>query len=131
MAAALLVTADAPAVPVALAGLAGIGFCWSLFIASTVATLQTAEPALLGRVMSWLAVVLIGGTAAGGPLAGAIAALCGPRAPFMVGAAAAAAASIIKPGTVEGRRDNVAPAMQRDRGQRLRPPVADRRHAGR
>ena len=103
MAAALLVTAAAPAAPVALAGLAAIGFSWSLFIASTITTLQTAERALLGRVMSWLAVVLIGGTAAGGPLAGTVAALCGPRAPFIVGAAAAlAAASIVKPGTDEG-----------------------------
>ncbi len=34
MAAALIVTAGAPAVPVALAGLAGIGSSWSLFIAS-------------------------------------------------------------------------------------------------
>jgi MFS family permease len=104
MAAALIVTAAAPAVPVALAGLAGIGFSWSLFIASAVAILQTAEPSLLGRVMSWLAVVLIGGTAAGGPLAGMVAALCGPRTPFIVGAAAAlAAASIVKPGTDGGR----------------------------
>jgi MFS family permease len=98
MAVALIVTAAAPAVPVALAGLAGVGFSWSLFIASTIAALQTAEPALLGRVMSWLAVVLIGGTAAGGPLAGTVAALGGPRAPFLVGAASAlVAASIVKP----------------------------------
>jgi MFS family permease len=41
MAAALLVTAAAPAVPVALAGLAGIGFSWSLFISSSITTLQT------------------------------------------------------------------------------------------
>jgi MFS family permease len=95
MAAALVVTAAAPAVPVALAGLAGIGFSWSLFIAATIATLQTAEPALLGRVMSWLAVVLIGGTAAGGPLAGTVAALGGPRAPFLVGSAAALTAALI------------------------------------
>src|SRR5205814_1806356 len=40
-AAARVVTAGAPAVPVALAGLAGIGFSWSLFIASTIAALQT------------------------------------------------------------------------------------------
>jgi MFS family permease len=98
MAAALIVTAAAPAVPVALAGLAGIGFSWSLFIASAIATLQTAEPSLLGRVMSWLAVVLIGGTAAGGPLAGTVDALSGPRTPFVVGAVAAlAAASIVRP----------------------------------
>jgi MFS family permease len=95
MAAALIVTAGAPAVPVALAGLAGIGFSWSLFIASTIATLQTAEPVLLGRVMSWLAVVLIGGTAAGGPLAATVAGFSGPRAPFVLGAAAAVTATLI------------------------------------
>ena len=93
MAAALVITAAAPAVPVALSGLAGIGFSWSLFIASTIAILQTAEPSLLGRVMSWMAVVLIGGTAAGGPLAGSLAALCGPRTPFVVGAVAALTAA--------------------------------------
>lgn len=113
MAAALIVTAAAPAVPVALAGLAGIGFSWSLFIASAVAILQTAEPSLLGRVMSWLAVVLIGGTAAGGPLAGTVAALCGPRTPFVVGAAAAlAAASIVKPVPPVAGRDEVTPTYE-------------------
>jgi MFS family permease len=104
MAAALLVTAGAPAAPVALAGLAGIGFSWSLVIASTIAILQTAEPALLGRVMSWFAVVLIGGSAAGGPLAGTVAALGGPRAPFIVGTAAAlTAAAIVRTGYRSGR----------------------------
>jgi predicted MFS family arabinose efflux permease len=95
MTAALVTTAVAPTVPVVLAGLAGIGFAWSLFITSTVAILQTAEPALMGRVMSWLAAVLIGGTAAGGPLAGSVAGLGGPRAPFLLGAAAAVAAGVI------------------------------------
>jgi MFS family permease len=100
MAAAMLLSFVAPTVPIALAALAGIGFAWSLFIASTVAVLQTAEPPMLGRVMSWLAVVLIGGMAAGGPLAGLVAELLGPRTPFLVGAAASlAAAAMVRPRT--------------------------------
>ncbi|HEU4424529.1 MAG TPA: MFS transporter [Pilimelia sp.] len=95
MAAAMAITAVAPTVPVLLGGLAGIGFGWSVLIAATVAILQTAPTALLGRVMSWLAVVVTGGTAVGGPLAGAVAELAGPRAPFVLGAAAAVAAGVI------------------------------------
>jgi hypothetical protein len=45
--------------------------------------------------MSWLAVVIVGGTAAGGPLAGLIAAQAGRRAPFVVGAAASVAAVLV------------------------------------
>jgi MFS family permease len=97
MAGALIVTAAAPTVPAALVGLAGTGFAWSLFLAATIATLQTAEPRFMGRVMSWLAVVLVGGTAASGPLAGTAAELGGPRAPFVVGAAAAAITSLVDP----------------------------------
>jgi len=108
MAAALVTTAVAPTVPVVLAGLAGIGFAWSVFITSTVAILQTAEPALMGRVMSWFAAVLIGGTAAGGPLAGSIAGLAGPRTPFLLGAAAAVAAGVITgPRPARARPDRV------------------------
>jgi len=108
MTAALVTTAVAPTVPVVLAGLAGIGFAWSVFIASTVTILQTAEPPLMGRVMSWLAVVLIGGTAAGGPLAGSVAGLAGPRAPFILGAAAAVAAGAITgPQAARARADSL------------------------
>jgi MFS family permease len=95
MAASMITTAMAPAIPVALAGLAGVGLAWSLFVVSTIAILQTAEKALLGRVMSWLAVVLVGGTAVGGPLAGVVAGLAGPRAPFLLGAVAALVASVV------------------------------------
>jgi MFS family permease len=95
MAASMIATAIAPAIPVALAGLAGVGLAWSLFIVSTITILQTAEKALLGRVMSWLSVVLVGGTAVGGPLAGVVAGIAGPRAPFLLGAAAALVASVV------------------------------------
>jgi MFS family permease len=95
MAASMVGTAIAPTIPVVLAGLTGLGFAWSLFVTSTVAIVQTAEPALLGRAMSWLAFVLVGGAAAGGPLVGGLAALAGPRAPFLLGAAAAVAAGVV------------------------------------
>ena len=99
MAAAMTVCVVAPTVPIVLAALTGIGFAWSLLIASTVAILQTAEPSMMGRVMSWFAFVLVGGLAAGGPIAGAVAVLAGPRAPFVLGAVAAAAAiAIVRPG---------------------------------
>ncbi|HEX5996766.1 MAG TPA: MFS transporter [Jiangellales bacterium] len=95
MAASMIATAIAPTIPIVLAGLAGVGLAWSLFVVSTIAILQTAEAALLGRIMSWLAVVLVGGTAVGGPLAGLVAALVGARAPFLLGAAAALAAGVV------------------------------------
>jgi MFS family permease len=65
------------------------------------ALVAAAEPALLGRVMSWLAVVIVGGTAVGGPLAGAVAELAGPRAPFVLGAVSAAAAGVIMTRTTD------------------------------
>jgi MFS family permease len=95
MAASMVGTAIAPTVPVVLAALIGIGFAWSLFVTSTVAVVQTAEPALLGRAMSWLAFVLVGGAAVGGPLVGVLAALAGPRAPFLLGAGAAVVAGVV------------------------------------
>ena len=47
---------------------------------------------MTGRVMSLLAVVLLGGMAAGGPIAGWAAAATGPQAPFVLGAVACGAA---------------------------------------
>ncbi|MDQ4117333.1 MAG: MFS transporter [Actinomycetota bacterium] len=95
MTGALLVVAVAPTVPVAFAALAGVGFAWSVCIAAVVATLQTADPAMTGRVMAIFAAVLLGGTATGGPPAAALATLAGPRWPFVSGALAAALATAI------------------------------------
>ncbi len=95
MAGSMAVTAVAPNVPTALAGLAGVGLAWSLVLVSVIAVLQSADPHMLGRVMSLFAVVLLGGTSAGGPIAESVATMAGPRAPFLLGAAAAAAAIII------------------------------------
>jgi MFS family permease len=95
LAATTTVTAIAPTMPIVYVGLVGIGLAWSYLLMSVMATLQTAEPPMMGRVMSLLAVVLLGGNAAGGPVAAAAAALAGPRTPFIVGALAATSAALI------------------------------------
>lgn len=95
IAGAMAVTALAPTVPAALAGLAGVGLAWSLVLVSVIAVLQSADPRMLGRVMSLFAVVLLGGISAGGPIAASVATTVGPRAPFLLGAAAAVAAILI------------------------------------
>jgi hypothetical protein len=65
MACGLAVTAVAPGLPAALAGLATVGIGWSCFLGTTIAMLQSADPRMLGRVMSLFAVVLLGGASAG------------------------------------------------------------------
>jgi MFS family permease len=95
MAGSMATVALAPTVPVAIAGLAGVGLAWSLVLISVIAVLQSADPRMLGRVMSLFAVVLLGGTSAGGPIAASVAATIGPRAPFLLGAGAAIAAMVI------------------------------------
>ncbi|HEV8275165.1 MAG TPA: MFS transporter [Streptosporangiaceae bacterium] len=95
MAGSMAVTAVAPTVPVTLVGLAGVGLAWSLVLTSVIAVLQSADPRMLGRVMSLFAVVLLGSTSAGGPIASTLASSIGPRAPFVLGAGAAVAAIVI------------------------------------
>ena len=89
LAAGLAGVAAAPRLVVALCVLAVVGVAWSGYLTSTIATLQRADPGYLGRVMSLFAVVLIGSTPVGGPLATALAAAFSPRAPFILGASAA------------------------------------------
>jgi hypothetical protein len=91
MAAALALTAIAPTASVALPALAGVGFSWSILVAAVISTLQSAEVAMTGRVMATLSVVLLGGLAAGGPIASAFIAVAGPRATLGLGAVVAAA----------------------------------------
>jgi MFS family permease len=95
MAGSMVVTAVAPTVPVTPVGLAGVGLAWSLVLTSVIAVLQSADPRMLGRVMSLFAVVLLGSTSAGGPIASTVASSIGPRAPFVLGAGAAIAAIVI------------------------------------
>lgn len=94
MAASLAITATAPGVPVALLGLGGVGFGWSILIAAVIAILQTADPSMTGRIMATLGVVLLGGMAAGAPLTSAIISLAGPRLALIVGALAALATAV-------------------------------------
>ncbi len=95
MAGSMAVTAVASTVPAAFAGLAGVGLAWSLVLTSVIAVLQSADRRMLGRVMSLFALVLLGSTSAGGPIASSVAASIGPRAPFVLGAGAAVAAIVI------------------------------------
>jgi MFS family permease len=112
MAGSMVTVAVAPTVPAAIAGLAGVGLAWSLVLVSVIAVLQSADPRMLGRVMSLFAVVLLGGTSAGGPIAASVAAAIGPRAPFLLGAGAAVAAAVIagasRHGVPGGERHGVA-----------------------
>jgi hypothetical protein len=97
MACGLAGTAIAPVLPAALAALATVGIGWACFLGTTIATLQSADPRMLGRVMSLFALVLLGGTAAGAPVASALSASLGPR--FFAGTAAAIAALAIAMGS--------------------------------
>ena len=98
MACGLAATAVAPGLPAALAGLATVGIGWSCFLGTTIAMLQSADPRMLGRVMSLFAVVLLGGASAGAPVASFLAASLGPRTPFFAGTAAAIAALAVAVG---------------------------------
>jgi MFS family permease len=102
MAVALTTVAVAPTAPLAFLGLVGIGLAWSFLLAMVVATLQEADPAMMGRVMSLFATVLIGGMAVGGPIVALEVASVGPRAPFLIGAGAAAMALILGKSTSDG-----------------------------
>jgi MFS family permease len=81
--------AIAPDLVIALAALAAVGVTWSVYLTSTIALLQGADPRFLGRVMSLFAVLLIGSTPVGGPVAGVLASMLDPRAPFILAAVAA------------------------------------------
>jgi MFS family permease len=93
MALALGVTALSPEPVIALVGLLGVGFAWSMLLASVMATFQGAEPAMIGRAMALLGVVLLGGLAVGGPLAAVVIDLAGARLDLALGAASAVAAA--------------------------------------
>jgi MFS family permease len=103
MAGGLAATAVAPVLPAALAGLATVGIGWSCFLGTTIAILQSADPRMLGRVMSQFALVLLGGASAGAPVASSLATSLGPRAPFFAGAAAAIAALAVSVGSTRTR----------------------------
>jgi MFS family permease len=126
MACGLAATAVAPVLPAVLAGLAATGIGWSYFLATVIATLQSADPRMLGRVMSLFALVLLGGTSAGAPVASSLSASLGPRAPFVTGTAAAIAALAVAAGstrTASTKADTGSARAQGRPGSGTRPPI--------
>ena len=79
----------------ALVGLAGVGLTWSYLVGIVLAVMQTARPELSGRVMALFAAVLLSGRTVSGPLTTAVTAIAGPRAPFLLGAGAAALVGLL------------------------------------
>jgi MFS family permease len=93
-AAAELLVAIAPDVPLQLAALIPLGAVSVTFSAGINSALQLAvEPAMRGRVMALYSVVFLGSTPIGAPLVGWIAEVAGPRAGLLLGAVAALVAA--------------------------------------
>jgi MFS family permease len=87
--------AAAPSLPLAALALIPLGAASVSFAAGINSTLQlTASPNMRGRVMALYSVVFLGTTPIGGPVAGGLAELAGPRASLLLSASAALAAGI-------------------------------------
>ena len=87
--------AAAPSLPLAALALVPLGAASVSFAAAVNSTLQlTAKPSMRGRVMALYSVVFLGTTPIGGPVAGGLAELAGPRAPLLLSASAALVAGI-------------------------------------
>ena len=108
--ASAFVAAAAPTLPLEMLALAPLGFASVTFAAGVNSTLQlVAAPAMRGRVMALYSVVFLGSTPIGGPIAGWLAELAGPRAGLVLAGAAATAAAIggwlaFNPGALAGVR---------------------------
>jgi MFS family permease len=91
---AVLMTAVAPSLPLALLALVAVGFCSIGFTSLGNATLQLATSAeMRGRVMALWTVAFLGSTPIGGPLIGAIGEHVGPRWALALGGVAAVVAA--------------------------------------
>ncbi|MFL5870478.1 MAG: MFS transporter [Solirubrobacterales bacterium] len=89
-----LLAAAAPTLPLAMIALAPLGFASVTFAAGVNSTLQLgAEPAMRGRVMALYSVVFLGSTPIGGPIAGWLAEVSGPRAGLVLAGIAALTAA--------------------------------------
>jgi MFS family permease len=89
------VAAAAPTLPLAALTLVPLGAASVSFAAGINSTLQLrAEPSMRGRVMALYSVVFLGTTPIGGPIAGALAEVAGPRASLLLSATAALVAGI-------------------------------------
>jgi MFS family permease len=91
---AVLVTAVAPTLPLAILSLLFVGFCSIRFTALANATLQLeSAPEMRGRVMSLWTMAFLGSTMIGGPIIGGIGEHIGPRWALTLGSIAAFAAA--------------------------------------
>jgi MFS family permease len=87
--AAMLLTALAPVLWLALVGMGLVGAFSVAFLSTGNSTLQLAsDPQMRGRVMALWAVAFLGSTPIGGPLAGAVVQAFGARAGLLLGAVA-------------------------------------------
>ena len=104
--AALALLAAAPNLPLAAAAAVPVGLNGVLLLSGANSSLQlSTAPAMRGRVNALFAMVFLGSTPLGGPLAGWVAEHLGARAGLLLGAVAAAAAG----GVALGWRRAVAP----------------------
>jgi MFS family permease len=117
-AAAELLVAIAPDVPLQMAALIPLGAVSVTFAAGINSALQLAvEPAMRGRVMALYSVVFLGSTPIGAPLVGWIAQVAGPRAGLLLGAVAALVAAV--GGAIAYARAAGEPVAMRERGGRM------------
>jgi MFS family permease len=100
---AMLGTAVAPNLPIALVGIALVGAFSVAFLSTGNSTLQLAsDPQMRGRVMALWAVAFLGSTPIGGPIAGVVVEYFGGRAGLVLGAVACLVAAAA--GAVVARR---------------------------
>ncbi|MDT7577899.1 MAG: hypothetical protein QOH17_4232 [Pseudonocardiales bacterium] len=100
---AMLGTAVAPNLPIALVGMALVGAFSVAFLSTGNSTLQLAsDPQMRGRVMALWAVAFLGSTPIGGPIAGVVVEYFGGRAGLVLGAVACLVAAAA--GAVVARR---------------------------
>jgi MFS family permease len=105
---AMLGTALAPNLPIALVGMALVGAFSVAFLSTGNSTLQLAsDPQMRGRVMALWAVAFLGSTPIGGPVAGVVVEYFGGRAGLVLGAVACLVAAAA--GAVVARRLASAP----------------------
>jgi MFS family permease len=109
---AMVGVAVAPTLPLTLPLLALAGAATITFLSTANTLLQlTASAAMRGRVMALYALVFLGSTPIGGPIVGAVAQQFGPRAGFLVGAAAAIVGSTVAASALLRTRRAAAVAM--------------------
>jgi MFS family permease len=119
---AVLMTAVAPSLPLALLALVAVGFCSIGFTSLGNATLQLATSAeMRGRVMALWTVAFLGSTPIGGPLIGAIGEHVGPRWALALGGVAAMVAAGLGAGVFRRQPEDPVPTGTADVNQNSLP----------